>query len=122
MRPNINVFVYRPRQVILAKRSPRKNTLHFVRLAPNQSRQLGMMAMAALVIGLGLTHFTHIRIVELRAKVDQLQTRNTVIADKNNRLVAAGAQEASKTQVVAMAKRKLKLFEPDQGQVRRISL
>ena len=122
MRPNINVFVYRPSQVLLAKRSTPKNTLHFVRLAPNQSRQLGLMVIAALVIGLGLTHFIHIRIAELGAKVDQLQISNTVIADKNNRLVAAGAQEASQAQVVAMAKRKLKLFEPDQAQVRRISL
>ncbi len=120
MRPNINVFVYRPRQVILAKRSPRKNTLHFVRLAPNQCKRLGLMVMAALVIGQGLTHFSHVKVIELQAKIDQLQTSNTIIADKNNRLVAAGAQQASKAQVVALAKRKLKLFEPDQGQVRRM--
>ena len=76
--------------------------------------------MAALVIGQGLTHFSHVKVIELQAKIDQLQTSNTIIADKNNRLVAAGAQQASKAQVVALAKRKLKLFEPDQGQVRRM--
>lgn len=120
MTPNIHVYVYRPRQVILAKGSPRKKPLHFVRLAPNQCKQLGLLLMAALVIGLGLTQFFHGRIVELQAKVDQLQTSYTVSADKNNRLVAAGAQVASKAQVVALAKRKLKLFEPDQGQVCRL--
>ena len=89
---------------------------------PSRLAVLALMVMAALVIGLGLTHFFHIRIAELQAEVDLLQISNTVIADKNNGLVAAGAQEASKAQVVAMAKRKLKLFEPDQEQVRRISL
>jgi len=74
----------------------------------------------ALGIGLGLTQFFHGRIVELQSRVDQLHTSNTVIVEKNNRLVAAGAQVSSKTQVVALAKRKLKLFEPDQGQVRRM--
>lgn len=120
MTPNIHVYVYRPRQVIPAKGSPRKNTLHFVRLAPNHCKQLGLIVMAALVIGLGLTQFFHVRIVDLQAKVDQLQISYTVIADKNNRLVATDAQVASKTQVVALAKRKLKLLEPAQGQVCRL--
>ena len=120
MTPNIHVYVYRPRQVILAKGRPRKNTLHFACLAPHQCKQLGLMVMAALVIGLGLTQFFHVRIVALQAKVDQLQTSYTVIADKNNRLVDADAQVASKAQVVALAKRKLQLFEPDQRQVCRL--
>jgi len=120
MTPNINIRVYRPRQRIQAKERPRKNTLHFVRLSLNQCKQLGMILMSALVIGLGLTQFFHVKIVELQAKVDQLQTRNTVIADENNRLVVTGAQVASKAQIVALAKRKLKLFEPAQGQVHRM--
>jgi len=121
MRPNINVRAYRPRQVILAtKGKPRKNTRSFELLSPNHCKQLGLMAVVALGIGLGLTQFFHGRIVELQSRVDQLHTSNTVIVEKNNRLVAAGAQVSSKTQVVALAKRKLKLFEPDQGQVRRM--
>jgi len=120
MRPNISVHVYRPRQVLLTREKPEKNTLHFVLLPPNRYKRLGLMVVAALAIGWGLTHFFHLRIVELRAKVDQLQTNNTAMADENNRLVATGAQVASKTQVVTLAKRKLKLFEPDQGQVRRM--
>jgi uncharacterized protein HemX len=114
MTPNRYVYFYRPRQVILATGSPRKNTLHLVRLAPNQRKQLGLMVLAALVIGLGLTQFFHVRIGALQAKVDQLQTSYTVLADKN--LVAADDQVASKTQIVELAKRKLKLFEPDQRQ------
>lgn len=120
MTSNINVHVYRPRQVILTKGNPRKNTLGSIRLSPYRCKQLGMMVMAALIMGLGLTQFSRVRIIELQAKVGQLQTSNAVIAHENDRLVACGAQMASKEQVVALAQRKLKLFEPDQGQVRRL--
>ena len=120
MRPNINVFVYRPRQVILAKERPRKNTRHFEVLSPIQSKLLGLMVIAVLVIGLGLTQSLHVRIVELQTEVDQLQTSNTVIANENNRLVADGGQVASKAQVVALAQKRLKLFAPAQGQVHRM--
>jgi uncharacterized protein HemX len=120
MTPNRYVYFYRPRQVILEKGNPRKKALHFVRLAPNQRKKLGLMVMAALVIGLGLTQFLHVKIVELQAKIDQLQTSYTAIADKNNHLASADAQVDSKAQVVELAKRKLKLFKPDQGQVHRM--
>ena len=120
MRSNINVCVYRPRQVILATGSPRKHTLPSTCLSPNQCKQLGVMVMAALAMGLGLTQFFHGKIVESQAKVGQLQASNTVIAHENNHLVATGAQVASRAQVVALARKKLKLFEPDQGQVRRM--
>jgi uncharacterized protein HemX len=107
--------------VILAKEKPRKNTrCRFVLLSPDQSKKLGLIVAVALISGLGLTHFFHVRIVALRAKVHQLQTSNTVITDTNNRMEADGAHASSKTQVVALAQRKLKLFEPDRGQVRRM--
>lgn len=89
-------------------------------LLTHQCKQLAMMVVVALVIGLGLTQSFHVRIVELRFKIDQLQASNIAIADENNRIEAVGAQVASKAQVVALAKRKLKLFEPDHGQVRRL--
>jgi mRNA-degrading endonuclease toxin of MazEF toxin-antitoxin module len=120
MTPTLNVRAYRPRQVVFAKGKAQKNTRHFVLLSPRQYKQLGLIVVAAVVVGLGLTRFFHGRTVELRAKVDQLQISNTVIADENKSLVAAGAQLASKTQVAALAKRKLNLFEPDQRQVRRL--
>ena len=117
---HINVRAYRPRQVMLAKEKPQKNTLRFVLLPPNQRKQLGLIVAMALVIGFGLTQFFHARIVELRATVHQLQTRNTAIADQNKRFEAGDAQVASKTVIVAIAQRKLKLYIPDHGQVRRL--
>jgi len=117
---HINVRAYRPRQVMLAKEKPQKNTHCLVLLPPNQRKQLGLIMAMALVIGFGLTQFFHVRIVELRARIDQLQTSNAAIANENNRIEAAGVQLTSKTQIVALAKRKLKLFEPDHGQVRRM--
>lgn len=120
MRPTINVRIYRPHQVTLAMGKPKKNTRHLVLLSVNQWKLLVLIVVSALVIGLGLTRFFHGRIVELRAKVTQLQTKNTAIVDEYNSAVAASAQAASKIQVATMAKRKLHLFEPDQGQVRRM--
>jgi hypothetical protein len=120
MTPHINVRAYRPRQVTLAKEKHRKKTRRFVLLSPDQRKQPGLMVVMALVMGLGLTQFFHVRIVELRARIDQLQTSNAVIANENNRIEAASVQLTSKTQIVALAKRKLKLFEPDHGQVRRM--
>ena len=120
MPPHIKVCAYRPRQVTLAKEKPRKNTRRFVLLSPDQCKQLGFMVVVALVIGMGMTQFFYFKIVDLRAKVDQLQTSNTAIANENNRIEAANAQVASKTQIVAIAQRKLKLFKPDHGQVRRL--
>lgn len=120
MMPSANVRVYRPRQLISVKKKPRrKQPFHLARLSPRQCKKLGVLAMAALVIGVGLTQFLHTRIVELQTKFDQLQSSHTAIADETNRLVSAGSR-ASKPQVIAMAQKKLKLFEPYPGQVRRM--
>jgi uncharacterized protein HemX len=104
----------------LAKEKPRKTSPRFALLSAAQCKLIGMVVVVALVVGFGLTQVLHGRMVELRAKADQLQASNTAIANENIRLLAARAQVASKTQVTALAKTKLKLFEPDQGQVRRM--
>jgi uncharacterized protein HemX len=125
MTPNMNVRAYRPRQVVLtkaglAKEKPRKASLRLVLLSAAQCKLIGMVVVVALVVGFGVMQVLHDRMVELRTKADQLQASNTAIANENIRLLAARAQVASKTQVTALAKTKLKLFEPDQGQVRRM--
>lgn len=120
MRPNRQVGVYRPRQVLLASDTPRHKKRGAGLLAANQCKLLGLMAMAACVIGLVLTHCIHARVTDLQAKAAQLQASYSAFADENTRLVATEGQAASKIQVVALAKRKLKLFEPDHGQVRRM--
>lgn len=120
MRPNINEFVYRPRQVALTPKKSQKKVQNFALLSPAQCKKLGVMIVTALGIGLGMTQFFHVRMLALQAQVDQLHARNTAIAEGNNRLLTAGVQVASKTQIVALAKRKLKLFEPDKEQVRRM--
>ena len=53
-------------------------------------------------------------------RTQQLQARNITVANKNIRLLATRAQLASKTHILALAERKLNLFEPDKGQVRRM--
>ena len=120
MRPNIHVRVYRPRQVMLAMDEPRHKKRGSALLSANQCKLLGLLAVAACIGGLALTHVIQVRVADLRAKADQLQTSFNAIAEENKRLVATEAQVASKTQVVALAKRKLKLCEPDHGQVRRM--
>lgn len=121
MRPfTAQVRVYRPRQVMfgLDKFGHKQQGLR--RPAAIQYKRLGLMMMAAIVIGLGFTQIIHVRVTDLRGKADHLQVSYSVFADENKRLMATEAQLASKTQVVELAKRKLKLFEPDQGQVRRM--
>ncbi len=120
MRPNIQVRVYRPRQVMLGMDKPRHKKRGSALLSANQCKQLGFMVVAAFAIGLVLTHVIHSRVTDLRGKADLLQTSYTGIAEENERLLATEAQLASKTQVVTLAKRKLKLYEPAQGQVRRM--
>ena len=120
MRPKIDVPVYRPRQKLLAKEKSQKNTQGCAFLPRPQWKQLSLMVVVALVIGLGLTQFFHVRMLELQAKVGQIQVRISVIAAENQRLVNADVQVTSTTQVVALAERKLKLFEPNKEQVRRM--
>lgn len=123
MRPKIHVHVYRPRQVPLAKGTPvtkqkrRQFDLHF----PLKCKPLALAAVAALGIGLGVTQFFHGKVAELQVKVGELQASNIAIVAENNRLLATSDQVISKQQVVAaLAKKKVKLYEPDQGQVRRM--
>jgi hypothetical protein len=120
MTPHNNVRAYRPRQIMRANVKPEINARRASLPSPNQCKLLALMAAAALMISLGLMQYLQVRIVELRARIDQLQASNIAISRENTRIEAIGAQVASRTQVVALAKKKLKLFEPDHGQVHRM--
>jgi cell division protein FtsL len=120
MRPNIQVRVYRPRQIMFDSDKPRYKKRGSVLLPANQCKLLGLLAVAACIGGLVLTHALQVRVADLRTKADQLQASYTAFTEENKRLVATEAQLASKTQVVALATRKLKLYEPGHSQIRRM--
>jgi uncharacterized protein HemX len=106
---------------VFSKAKPRKQAPRFaLHLPVDQGKILAIVVVAALVIGLGATQFLHGHMTDMQARVEQVRAKNTAIANENVRLLAARAQVASKTQVTALAKTKLKLFEPDQAQVRRM--
>jgi len=121
MTRNVSVRSYRPRQQVFSKAKSRQQSrgsaLH---LPLEQGKALAVMLAVALVIAVALTQFFHGKMTDMQARAEQLRARNSAIANENVRLLAARAQVASKTQVAALAKTKLKLFEPDQGQVRRM--
>jgi hypothetical protein len=102
------------------KGSPRSKVRLAFQLSVEQGKVLAIVAAVALVLGLALSLIFQGRIADLQAGAEQMRSRNAAIANENVKLLAARAQVASKTQVAALAKSKLKLFEPDQGQVRRM--
>lgn len=120
MSSSMRVRTYRPCQVVLSKARTRKRSGFAFCLSGEQGKILAVMAGVALVLGLALTQVFRGQVVDMQAKTEQLRARNTAIANENVRLLAARAQVASKTQVAALARTKLQLFEPDQGQVRRM--
>jgi cell division protein FtsL len=99
---------------------PRSRQRGSALLSANQCLLLGLLAVAACIGGLALTHVLHAKMADLRTKTDQLQASYNAFAEENKRLMATEAQLASKTQVVMLATKKLKLYEPGQGQVRRM--
>jgi len=120
MSPNVRVRAYRPRQLALSKAKARQRSWIAFRVPGEQGKMLAAMAGVAVVLGLALTQVFHGQVVDMQAAAEQLRARNTAIANENVRLLAARAQVASKTQIASLAKTRLKLFEPDQGQVRRM--
>jgi len=120
MSASMQIRTYRPRQVALPKAKVRKRPGTTFRLPGVQGKMLAGMAGVALMLALALTQVFHGQAMDLQASAEQLRARNTAIANENVRLLAARAQVASKTQVAALARTKLQLFEPDQGQVRRM--
>ena len=118
----ISVRSYRPRQVAFDKSGNQIKTSarHPDFQRPRYGKALSLMTLAALSVGLGLSQYIHARIQTLQSKADLLRASKSVMVEKNNSLVLLEAQISAKAQVITLAKRKLKLLEPDQGQVRRL--
>ena len=119
MASSVNIRTYRPQQ--LAVRESRRAFPRLrIALSRDERRVLIVAAGLALMAGLAITQLFHGRINDTMERTQQLQARNITVANENIRLLATRAQLASKTQILALAERKLNLFEPDKGQVRRM--
>jgi hypothetical protein len=122
MRPVVTVHTYKPRQVIFVKENQRIVSRNGASRSPNYLK-LFLLVVATLSVGYGTTHALHCRVVTLQSRIDALKTSNAGIVDENQRLMATDAQLGSKTMVIALlAKRKLRLLEPVQGQVQRVQM
>ncbi len=120
MTSQVNVRVYRPRQQVLSKATHRKESRFAGVLSGVRTRVLAGLLAVSLVVGLAVTQCIHGLMTTMHAKAEQVRVENMAVADKNMRLLATRAQMTSRTQVAALAKTKLNLFEPDQRQVRRM--
>ena len=120
MTPNVSVRTFKPRQQVFSKEQPQARPRFRCSFPVQQAKMLAVASAVLVVVGVGLTQIIQGRMSELQGRAEQLRARNTAVADENVRLLAARAQLSSKAQVVALAKTKLLLFEPDQRQVRRM--
>jgi cell division protein FtsL len=89
-------------------------------LSGSVRRFLAMICVVALVVGLLITQFFYGQMMDMRAQAEQLRGVNSQIYNQNVALLAQRARLTSKDRIVAVAAVKLNLFEPDQGQVRRM--
>jgi len=119
MASNVNIRSYKLQQASL-KAGRRKVFLANITISPEVKKVTAIIVAFALVAGLAITQFFHGQVVNTKAMVMLLQSKNSVIGNENVRLLAARAQLASKTQVASHAGAKLNLFEPEKGQVHRM--
>lgn len=120
MTPNVSVRTFKPRQQVFSKEQSQARPRFRCNFSFEQAKVLAIVSAVVVVLGVGLTQIIQGGMGDLQGRAEQLRTRNTAVADENVRLLAARAQLSSKAQVVALAKTKLHLFEPDQRQVRRM--
>jgi len=119
MASNVNIRSCRLRQVPLKVGSRKMNW--FALAIPGEIRKvLAVTVVIALMAGMFITQFFHGQVVDTRARVLQLQSKNAAIGNENIRLLATRAQLASKANIVSHAGVKLNLFEPEKGQVHRM--
>lgn len=119
MIPGVQIRNYRQRQAACTSKHPwlPKVTIN---LRSNQMKILLGGVALAVVMGSIMTHGLYGRILASQERVQQLRAEHNVIATKNMQLLAARAQLSSRTHVLALAEKKLKLFEPEKGQVHRM--
>jgi hypothetical protein len=119
MALSVNIRTYRPQQ--LSVRESRRVVLRSrIALSREQRWLLTATAGVALAVGLAITQLLYGQVKEATERSQLLQARNSTVANENIRLLATRAQLASKAHILAVAERKLNLFEPDKGQVRRM--
>lgn len=119
MRAGVNVRSYRPVQASL--RSARPVTPRVgLSISSVQRKWIALMVGSALVMGVGVTQFFHGRMVEMRSRAEKVRTVNAHISTENIRLLSVRAQLSSKDHILALAGKKLHLFEPGQGQWHRM--
>ena len=114
-----NTRVYRPSQLALKSEQRAWGSIRLA-LSSGQKKILAIAVGVGLVAGLAATQLVAGHIDSALARVQQLQAANATISNENVRLLAARAQLASKTHIMALAERKLRLFEPVKGQVHRM--
>jgi hypothetical protein len=119
MVTNVNIRRYRPQQAIFNSRRREAVRLD-LSITREQYKVLGILAIAALVIGLMITQVFHYRSVAARAEIERLQTMHAALGDEHVRLLATRAQLMSKAHVLVLAGAKFDLFEPNTTQVRRM--
>ncbi|NLX18483.1 MAG: hypothetical protein GXY53_04260 [Desulfobulbus sp.] len=120
MSPTVGVQTFKPRQQIFNQDRTQATSQFRGLLSIVQTRVFAAGAVAALVLGIGITQMIQTMTNDLQQRATQLRAGNIAVADENVRLLATRAQLSSKAQVVALAGTKLHLFEPDQKQVRRM--
>ena len=119
MVTNVNIRRYRPQQAMF--NSGRRETARLdLSISREQYKVLGILAAAALVLGLLITQVFHYRSVAARAEIERLQTMHAALGNEHVRLLATRAQLASKAYVLVLAGTKFDLFEPEATQVRRM--
>jgi hypothetical protein len=119
MAIQVNMRTYRP-QPVSSKTGRRAAPRFSITLSGEQWRCLAILVAIALVAGLVITHFFHGKLVDMRARAEQLRVVNTAIGNENVRLLATRAQLSSKTYIVSRVGTKLNLFEPEKGQLHRM--
>lgn len=119
MRAGVSVRSYRPVQVSFRSAKPAAPRLG-LHLSSAQRKWLSLMVGSALVIGVAGTQFFHGRMVDMRGGAEKVRTANARISTENIRLLSVRAQLTSKDHILALAGKKLNLFEPGQGQWHRM--
>lgn len=120
MALQVNARSYRPQAVSLRagrRTAPSRFSIIF---SGEQWKPVAILIAISLVAGLTIAHFFHGKLVDMRAKAEQLRIVNTAIGNENVRLLATRAQLSSKTYIVSRVGARLNLFEPEKGQLHRM--
>lgn len=119
MIPGVQIRSYRQKQPTSTSKL-RNLPKAFFSLRSHQMKILIGGVALAVVMGSIMIHGLYGRILASQERVRQLRAEHNVIATKNMQLLAMRAQLSSRAHVLALAERKLKLFEPEKGQVHRM--